>query len=87
MSGSSLRVPRISVLSDGILLPNLLDADILQNAHFAAARFRLRLAADPRRPRPPCSSLAAVIDIQLTPRRQVPPASCKARPTPFARTS
>ena len=46
-------------------LPNLLDADILQNAHFAAARFRLRLAADP----PTAASLfrpGAVIDIQLS---------------------
>lgn len=47
MSGSSLRSPSISVLSNGAALPNLIDADISDNAHFAAARFRLRLALDP----------------------------------------
>ncbi len=44
---SSLRTPTLTVLADGTPLPNLMDADILANAHFAAARFRLRLATDP----------------------------------------
>ena len=62
---SSLRTPTLTVLADGTPLPNLIDADILANAHFAAARFRLRLALDP-------SSAAAllrpgsVLDIQLS---------------------
>ena len=47
MSDSSFRAPRIVVLADGAPLPNLMDADISANAHFAAARFRLRLALDP----------------------------------------
>ena len=47
MSGSSLRNPRLNVLADGTPLPNVIDADITDNAHFAAARFRLRLAAGP----------------------------------------
>ena len=46
MSGSSLRTPGLTAYVDGTPLPNLLEADILDNAHFAAARFRLRIAAD-----------------------------------------
>ena len=34
-------------MSDGAALPNLMDVDVFDNAHFAAARFRLRLALDP----------------------------------------
>ncbi len=65
MSGSDLRTPRITVLADGSPLPNLIDADISSNAHFAAARFRLRLAIDP----PSAATLlqtGTVIDIQLS---------------------
>ncbi len=46
MSGSSLRTPRLTVLADGTPLPNVLSADIQDNAHFAAARFHLRFAMD-----------------------------------------
>ena len=35
------------MLSGGAALPNLIDADVLMNAHFAAARFRLRFAISP----------------------------------------
>ncbi len=64
MSGSDVRTPRLTVLADGAALPNLLDADIVANAHFAAARFRIRLAADPATA---AGLLAAgtVLDIQL----------------------
>ena len=65
MSGSELRAPRLAVLADGSPLPNLIDADINSNAHFAAARFRLRLAIDP----PTAATLlqtGTVIDIQLS---------------------
>ena len=48
MPGSNLRTPTLTVLANGTPLPNVTDADILANAHFAAARFRLRLALDPR---------------------------------------
>ena len=65
MSGSSVRQLSITVLADGAPLPNLLDADILANAHFAAARFRLRLAIDPAT----ATALlqpGAILDIQLS---------------------
>ena len=65
MSGSSLRVPSLTVLADGAPLPNVIEADITDNAHFAAARFRLRLATDPAT----AASLlqpGAILDIQLT---------------------
>ena len=47
MSGSSLRTPTLTVLAAGSPLPNLIDIDVLANAHFAAARFRLSIATDP----------------------------------------
>ena len=61
---SNLRTPTLTVLADGAPLPHLIDADVLANAHFAAARFRLRLALDP------ASATAllqpgSVLDIQL----------------------
>jgi phage protein D len=65
LSGSSLRAPGLTVLADGNPLPNVIDADITDNAHFAAARFRLRLAADPAT----VASLlgpGTIIDVQLT---------------------
>ncbi len=65
MSGSSLRAPGIAVLADGAALPNLIDADVSANAHFAAARFRLRLALDAAT----AASLlqaGSILDIQLT---------------------
>ena len=64
MSGSSLRSPTLTVLADGSPLPNLIDVDVLANAHFAAARFRLSIATDPAT----AESLVqpgAVLDIQL----------------------
>ena len=65
MSGNSLRTPTLTVLSNEIPLPNLIAADITDNAHFAAARFRLRIAADAAT----AASLlqpGAVLDIQLS---------------------
>ncbi len=62
---STLRTPTLTVLADGAPLPNLVDADILANAHFAAARFRLRLAIDPAT----AAGLlqpGSVLDIQLS---------------------
>ena len=47
MLGNSFRTPQIVVLCDGTPLPNVFEVDVLDNAHFAAARFRLRLACDP----------------------------------------
>jgi phage protein D len=47
LSGSNFRRPSLTTLSGGITIPNLIDADVLMNAHFAAARFRLRFAIDP----------------------------------------
>ena len=47
MFSNSLRTPSLVVLADGAALPNVIEADISDNAHFAAARFRLRLATDP----------------------------------------
>ncbi len=46
MSYSGLRSPVLSAMLDGSLLPGLMEADISNNAHFGAARFRLRLAMD-----------------------------------------
>ena len=46
MSYSNLRSPLLSATIGGSLLPNVLEADISSNAHFGAARFRLRLAMD-----------------------------------------
>ena len=65
MSGSSLRTPTLTVLADGTPLPNVMDADVLANAHFAAARFRLRLAVSA----PAAAALlqpGTILDIQLT---------------------
>ena len=66
MSGSNaLRTPTLTATVDGTPLPNLMDADILANAHFAAARFRLRLATDPAT----AAALlhpGAIIDIQFS---------------------
>ncbi len=53
------------MLADGAPLPNVMDADILANAHFAAARFRLRLAVDPAT----ATTLlqpGTILDLQLT---------------------
>jgi phage protein D len=64
LSSSNFRRPGLTVLSGGAALPNLIDADILTNAHFAAARFRLRFAVDPVDVEslfPP----GAILDIQL----------------------
>ena len=46
LSYSSLRSPNLSASIGGLALPGLLEADISSNAHFGAARFRLRLAID-----------------------------------------
>ena len=46
MFGSELRVPQLFASSNGTPLPSLLEADVHANSHFAAARFRLRLAID-----------------------------------------
>lgn len=47
MPSNSLRTPTLAVLVNGAPLPSVIDADINANAHFAAARFRLRLAVSP----------------------------------------
>ena len=47
MSGSSLRFPALTVLAGSAPLPNVIDADISNNAHFGAGRFRLHVAAEP----------------------------------------
>ena len=47
LSYSSLRNPTLQVLANGLPLQNVLEVDIFDNAHFAAARFRLRLALSP----------------------------------------
>ena len=65
MSGSSVRTPTISVLADGAPLPNLMDVDVLANAHFAASRFRIRLALDPATAAPLLQP-GAILDIQLS---------------------
>jgi len=46
-----VRYPRLRVLADGDLLPGAFEAEVLNNSHFAADRFRLGLAlsADPTR--------------------------------------
>ncbi len=65
MSGSSFRTPSITVLGDGVPLPNLMDAEISGNAHFAAARFHLRLAADPEAAAALLQA-GTVLDVQLS---------------------
>jgi len=46
-----VRYPRLRVLADGDLLPGAFEAEVLNNSHFSADRFRLGLAlsADPTR--------------------------------------
>ena len=46
MSLSNLRNPTLTVLCEGQILPDVLEADILDNAHFVAGRFSLRFALD-----------------------------------------
>ena len=65
LSGSNLRTPILSALSDGSPLPNIIDGDIFDNAHFAAARFRLRLALDPANAEP-LFQPGAVLDLQCS---------------------
>ena len=65
MSSSNFRRPSLTVLSGGAALPNLIDADVLANAHFAAARFRLRFAIEPADAENLFAS-GTVMDIQLS---------------------
>jgi phage protein D len=41
---NSLRTPALTVLADGMPIAGIVNLDILANAHFAAGRFRLRVA-------------------------------------------
>jgi phage protein D len=43
---SSLRSPALAVLVNGAAIPGVMDLDVLDNAHFAAGRFRIRAAMD-----------------------------------------
>ena len=67
-------------------LPNVMEADILANAHFAAARFRLRLALG--RSQPPSTLLqpGTILDIRLNLGGTPQPVSSRAKPTPSAAT-
>ncbi len=47
MPASSVRTPALNALANGTPIPGVIDLDILQNAHFAAGRFRLRAAMPP----------------------------------------
>jgi phage protein D len=62
---NSLRTPRITALSGGTPLPNLVEGDIFDNAHFAAARFRLRFALSPADAQT-LFQPGAIIEIQCT---------------------
>ena len=46
MPTSSLRSPALTVLVDGAAMPGVMEIDVLDNAHFAAGRFRVRAAMD-----------------------------------------
>ncbi len=64
MSYSRLRNPALSASIGGLALPGLLEVDISSNAHFGAARFRLRLAMDAAK----ASDLlqpGAIVDVQV----------------------
>ncbi len=48
---TAVRHPRLRVLANGVIVPGAFEAEVLNNSHFAADRFRLGLAlsADPAR--------------------------------------
>ena len=60
-----IETPALSALSDGSPLPNIIDGDVFDNAHFAAARFRLRLALDPADAEP-LFQPGAILDLQCS---------------------
>jgi len=62
---SSLRTPTLNVLADGAVIPGVLDLDILDNAHFAAGRFRLR-AAMPAAQAATLLDADTVLDLQVS---------------------
>jgi phage protein D len=62
---SSLRSPALAVLVNGAAIPGVMELDVLDNAHFAAGRFRIRAAV-------PASTAAtsldpdAILDLQVS---------------------
>ncbi len=55
MPASSVRTPALNALANGRPIPGVIDLDVLDNAHFAAGRFRLRAAM-------PAAQAAALLD-------------------------
>jgi phage protein D len=55
LPASSVRTPTLTALADGTPIPGVMDLDVLDNAHFAAGRFRLRAAM-------PASQAASLLD-------------------------